>query len=90
MLAILIRPDEKTPEQDHPDVSVRLNGKQVEPRVEEQKGSWGWYQVAVDPGPHRVRVAVEPAAPGWRGRASAWLLWFEAPAGVEVAFELVR
>ncbi|MCP4657575.1 MAG: hypothetical protein GY856_19390, partial [bacterium] len=92
VVAVLIRPDEKMPEESHPSVRVRLDGERVEPRVEEQKGSWAWYRIAIEPGRHRVRLDLEPVAGGspWRGRASAWLLYSEEPAGVDVRFELAR
>ena len=76
VLAVLLEPTEKKEGGPDPEVGVELDSQAVEPRVEKQEGSWGWYLVDVGPGEHSARFTIGSGGgeSGWRGHVSAWLI----------------
>jgi hypothetical protein len=86
MLAVLFEPQQKQDKEKAPGYTVLLDGKQISPTIEEQKGSWSWVTIPVEAGSHTVRmdVLMPPSGPAWQGRASVWLVATEEPAGIEL------
>ncbi len=85
-LAILFEPSRKIAEDESPHFTALLDGVQVAPVLEQQKGSWSWVTIPLRPGRHTARLDIltPPSAPTWQGRAATWLIGSEEPAGVEL------
>jgi hypothetical protein len=89
-LALLLDSAETTDDGADPKVRIILDGEEVEPEVEKQKGRWGWYMIRIQPGRHRVQCLLAPNQEGkqWEGTAAAWLLFSERTEPVELGVEL--
>ena len=89
-LALLLDATETSDDEAAPGVRIILDGKEVEPKIEQQKGRWGWYLIPVQPGRHSVQYLVVPTGEGkrWEGTAAAWLLFSENTEPVELKVEL--
>ena len=57
-LAVLLEPGGESKDKIEPEVTAFLDGKEVEARVEQQKGRWGWYTFDVQPGKHTSRIII--------------------------------
>jgi hypothetical protein len=73
-------------------VSVYLQGKEVEAKKEQQEGKWAWFKVKVGPGRHNARIKIQPGdkKTKWTGKISAWVIGTRKPQSQEVRFELVQ
>ena len=91
MLAVLFEPQQKLAKEKAPGFTVLLDGQQITPGIEEQKGSWSWLTMPIAAGSHTARLDVltPPSGPAWQGRASVWLIATEEPAGVELELAFV-
>ena len=89
-LAVLFEPARKSQDKSEPKVIAFLDGKKVEPKVEQQKGHWAWYMLNVGPGKHTSRIIIEPVQEKqeWAGKISVWLICSQKPEGLEVSFNL--
>ncbi|MDH5405395.1 MAG: hypothetical protein OEX80_02530, partial [Candidatus Aminicenantes bacterium] len=89
-LAVLFEPDGSSSGSELPVVTVLIDGKEAEAKLEAQKGLWAWYTVDVAAGRHLVKVRIEPAQGRgeWSGRASVWLICRQQQKGRKVSFEL--
>lgn len=91
MLAVLLEPQQKLAKEKAPGFTVLLDGQQITPGIEEQKGSWSWVTMPIAAGSHTARLDVltPPSGPAWQGRASVWLIATEEPAGVELELAFI-
>ena len=89
-LAVLFEPDGSSSGSELPGVTVLIDGKEAEAKLEAQKGLWSWYTVDVTAGRHLAKVRVEPTQGRgeWSGRASVWLICRQQQKGREISFEL--
>ncbi|NIM89829.1 MAG: hypothetical protein GTO17_02660 [Candidatus Aminicenantes bacterium] len=90
-LAVLLEPAREAEEEQDPEVTAFLDGKEVKPKVEKQKGRWGWYLLEVEPGKHTSRFVITSTPElKWTGKFSAWLVCSLRPEGKEVSFGLAQ
>jgi hypothetical protein len=91
-LAVLLEPSGKSIDAEDPVVVLNLNGSDIEAKVENQKGRWGWYRVDVKPGEHKAQIKIVPGKNmnEWTGSAYVWLVCLEKPQAIEVSFELAQ
>jgi len=91
-LAVLFEPSGKSIDAEDPIVALNLNGSDVEAKVENQKGRWGWYRVDVKQGEHTAQIKIVPGKNmnEWTGSAYVWLVCLEKPQAIEVSFELAQ
>jgi hypothetical protein len=89
-LALLLEPSGASKGGEDPAVTATLDGRALEPDVEKQKGSWGWYKLSLEPGSHSAefRITIAGESGKWQGRASVWLVCSVQPPGMELAFKL--
>lgn len=80
-LSLLIEPDENYQGKDLPGISFIVDGKEMIPEKESEKGKWSWNMVKVQPGVHLIECEImsEIKGSGWEGSLSAWLLVKEKP-----------
>jgi uncharacterized protein (DUF2249 family) len=91
-LAILLEPVGELKEENEPDVTFFLDGKKLEAKVEQQKGSWAWHVLNVRTGKHTSRITIKTAEykQRWTGKVSAWLICSLKPKGIEISFDLAQ
>ncbi len=89
-LGLLLDSTETSDDETNPGVRIILDGEEVEPELEQQKGRWAWYMIRVQPGRHRAQLLLAPDQEGkqWEGTVAAWLLFSERTAPVELGVEL--
>jgi hypothetical protein len=75
-LAVLLEPAGESMGEREPEVTAFLDGEKAEPKVEYQKGRWGWYTFNVRPGKHTSRLVIAQGEEeneqenGWIGKIS--------------------
>jgi hypothetical protein len=74
MLAVLLKPARGG--ESLPGVKMTLDGSEMKPGVESQKGMWSWYTLAAGPGDHTITFSVTGNEKGgpWTGKATAYFL----------------
>ncbi len=89
-LAILMESDKNNETQKMPELRVTLDGKQVNPKTEQQKGVWKWVLTAVTPGQHTCHYELVTPKSGkkWTGKVSAWMICRYKPDTEQVVFTL--
>jgi hypothetical protein len=88
-LALLYEPSTRLEEYQNPSIRTRLDGADVEARVEQQEGRWSWHLIDVTPGSHSIRMLLEPAGTGSlaSGSVSVWLVASHRPRGKSIRLE---
>ena len=89
-LCVLIQSSPGPAADSMPSVTSSLDGREVRPSIRTQKGLWGWYSFAVEPGEHRVSFALHggKSFSAWKGRATAYLVCDQIRQGVDLTFAI--
>jgi hypothetical protein len=73
---VFLKPDSSFNGKDFPAFVLSVDGKKVQPTVQQQKGSWATYSYQVtDPGNHNFQLKVNQTdkVKNWKGNATIWL-----------------
>lgn len=73
---VLLNPDSSGSGKDFPDIVVKVDGKVVQPTVQQQKGSWASYSYKItQPGKHsfEFKLSESDKVKHWKGDAAVWL-----------------
>jgi len=89
-LGVLLRPTKDFAGKTDPTVTLTVDGQVQKAELVDAKGVWAWYTVSVQPGAHRVELALAPGkdpkqpATAWAGSAQFWITGTQAVKPVEV------
>lgn len=87
---LLLRPAKAAPGTAGPVATLTVDGVKAEAQMVDAKGVWAWYTVPVQPGAHRVEVALaadaKKPAP-WEGNVQVWLTGTQVLAGPTLALK---
>lgn len=83
VLAFLLEPIGAYAGTDDPRPVLRIDGRTVQPEVEQQKGHWMWLKVPLRPGRRRAELQLQlpNGLRRWEGRVSAWIVAYQRPSG---------
>ncbi|MGH2649007.1 MAG: hypothetical protein ACRDE8_15620, partial [Ginsengibacter sp.] len=84
---VLLNPDSSDSGKDFPDIVVNVDGKVVQPTVQQQKGSWASYSYKItQPGKHsfEFKLSESDKVKHWKGDAAVWLTGEQKQEGNQV------
>jgi len=87
---VLLRPAKAFQGKTDPALTLTVNGQVAKADKVDAQGVWGWYTVSLQPGTHRVELAIAPgkdskgvASTEWAGSAQFWITGTQAVQGIE-------
>jgi hypothetical protein len=91
-LALLLENQVQAKESFLPQVKVKLNGKNVMPEIEQQKGRWAWFKVDVKSGDSKIdwKIQSEDKEKLLNASASLWLIGFQKGSGKKLQIKMVE
>jgi len=73
-LSLLFKPAKEGSGQDFPVFVFTIDGKEVKPAIEKEKGLWAWYTFKLNAGTHTIAIKAANDTTNWKGTAQAWFL----------------